>query len=95
MADAEQGVAQIPLPERTLALIKPDAIYHGAASSIITAIEQDDFVIVGQIKRSLTKEEAETFYAEHRGKVFFEKLVNFMTSGGCDGRDRTGHAAHA
>lgn len=51
-------------------------------------------MIVGQIKRSLTKEEAETFYAEHRGKVFFEKLVNFMTSGGCDGRDRTGHAAH-
>lgn len=78
-----QGVSRVPLPDRTLAMIKPDAVYHGAAAAIIAAIEADDFVIVGQIKRNLTRAEAETFYAEHKGKVFFERLINFMTSGTC------------
>lgn len=73
----------MPLPDRTLAMIKPDAVYHGAAAAIIAAIEADDFVIVGQIKRNLTRAEAETFYAEHKGKVFFERLITFMTSGTC------------
>lgn len=62
-------------------MIKPDAVFHGAASSIINIIEQEGFVIVGQIKRSLSRAEAETFYAEHKGKPFFERLITFMTSG--------------
>lgn len=71
----------MPLPDRTLAMIKPDAVVRGAASSILQVIEQEGFTIVGQMKRTLTREEAEGFYAEHRGKVFFDKLCNFMTSG--------------
>jgi len=62
-------------------MIKPDAVFHGAAASIITIIEQEGFVIVGQIKRNLSRQEAETFYAEHKGKPFFEGLISFMTSG--------------
>ena len=53
----------------------------GHANAIIQAIEDDGFVIVGQLKRTLTKEEAETFYGEHQGKAFFERLISFMTSG--------------
>ena len=36
---------------------------------------------MGQIKRTLSREEAEAFYAEHKGKPFFERLISFMTSG--------------
>ena len=62
-------------------MIKPDAVFNGAAGNIISAIEQEGFVIVGQIKRTLSHAEAEAFYGEHKGKPFFDGLITFMTSG--------------
>lgn len=69
------------MTERTLAIIKPDAVKAGFADAIIGHIEKNDFKIVEQKKVQLTKEEAQGFYAEHKERPFFEELVNFMTSG--------------
>jgi adenylate kinase len=51
------------------------------AAEIIARIEQAGFRIVKQLVRRLTKAQAEAFYAEHRGKAFFDKLTDFMSSG--------------
>jgi len=69
------------MTERTLAIIKPDAVKAGFADAIVGHIEKNNFVIVEQKKAQLTKAEAEGFYAEHKERPFFEELVNFMTSG--------------
>lgn len=58
-----------------------DAVGKGHGNDIIQAIEDEGFVIVGQLKRTLSREEAETFYGEHKGKAFFDGLIEFMTSG--------------
>jgi len=65
----------------TLALIKPDAVAAGKADEIVQRIESEGFTIVERETVSLTKERAEAFYAEHKGKGFFDELVGFMTSG--------------
>jgi len=67
--------------ERTLAIIKPDAVAAGNAGKIISMIEQAGFRILAMRMQKLTRAEAEGFYAVHRGKGFFEELVAFMTEG--------------
>ena len=67
--------------ERTLAIIKPDAVGRGAAGAIIQRIEQAGFLVRAMKKRSLTRAEAEGFYDVHRGKPFFPSLTEFMSSG--------------
>lgn len=67
--------------ERTLTIIKPDAVAAGHAGEIIAAIEQAGFRIVAMKKLRLTQAQAEGFYHVHRGKFFFESLVKFMTEG--------------
>lgn len=67
--------------ERTLAIIKPNAVAKNWIGRIITLIEEDGLRVVGAKMKTLTKEESEGFYAEHREKPFFEGLVKFMTSG--------------
>merc|ERR1712130_370156 len=67
--------------EYTLALIKPDAVKNGKENEIINRIKYEEFMIVQQKKIKLTKEKAEQFYAEHKGKGFFDELVGFMCSG--------------
>lgn len=69
------------MTERTLAIIKPDAVKAGFSDAIIGHIEKNDFNIVEQKKVQLTTTEAQGFYAEHKERPFFEELVNFMTSG--------------
>ena len=67
--------------ERTLAIIKPNAVRKGVVGRIISMWEDAGFRIVAIKKAKLTKKQAEGFYAEHKGKFFFDSLVEFITSG--------------
>ncbi len=67
--------------ERTLAIIKPDAVSRGLEGEILSRIHKAGFQIVAIKSVRLTKSEAEGFYAVHRGKGFFEDLTRFMSSG--------------
>merc|ERR1712242_98287 len=67
--------------EFTLAMIKPDAVSAGKADEIVNRIKYEGFVVVEQEELKLDKERAEAFYAEHKGKGFFDELMAFMTSG--------------
>jgi nucleoside-diphosphate kinase len=67
--------------ERTLTIIKPDAVAAGHIGDIIKVFEAKEFKIAAVRLVSLSKAEAEGFYAVHRGKPFFESLTTFMSSG--------------
>jgi nucleoside-diphosphate kinase len=67
--------------ERTLSIIKPDAMAAGHAGDIIKIFDANRFKIVAARLVNLSKKEAEGFYAVHRGKGFFESLTSFMSSG--------------
>jgi nucleoside-diphosphate kinase len=67
--------------ERTLAIIKPDAIKAKHAGKIIERIEHEGFSIIDLKKVHLDAEQAERFYEMHKGKSFFKELVDFMCSG--------------
>jgi len=67
--------------ERTLAIIKPDALEAGHAGDIIRIFEANRFKMVAARLVNVTKQEAEGFYAVHRGKGFFASLTAFMSSG--------------
>ncbi|MBT4594630.1 nucleoside-diphosphate kinase [bacterium] len=74
------GVAYAKV-EKTFAMIKPDAVKTKVAGKIISMIEENDFEITAIKKMTFTKSDAETFYSVHKGKPFFDGLVEFMTSG--------------
>lgn len=67
--------------EKTLSIIKPDAVKKNLTGKINSIFEGNNLKIVAQKMVQLTKSEAEKFYAEHNGKPFFPGLVTFMTSG--------------
>jgi nucleoside-diphosphate kinase len=67
--------------QRTLAIIKPDAVAAGNIGVIIKEIEKNDFQIVALKMLRLTTSQAEGFYAVHRERPFFGSLVEFMTEG--------------
>ncbi len=67
--------------EKTLSIIKPDAVRKGHIDEICERIEAAGLSIVEKKKMKLTQEEAEGFYIEHKGKPFFDALIEFMTSG--------------
>ena len=67
--------------ERTLAIVKPDAMGRGLLGAILKRIHEAGFDIVALKSLRLTKPEAEGFYAVHRGKPFFDPLTDFMSSG--------------
>jgi nucleoside-diphosphate kinase len=67
--------------ERTLTIIKPDAVAAGHIGDITKIFESNQLTIKAARLVSLTKKEAEGFYAVHRGKGFFESLTQFMSSG--------------
>lgn len=67
--------------ERTLSIIKPDAVAKNVIGAIIHRFESAGLRVVGQKMVHLSKEKAEGFYAEHKERPFFGALVEFMTSG--------------
>jgi nucleoside-diphosphate kinase len=69
--------------ERTLAIVKPDAVENGHTGAIIDRIIKEGFRIRAMKLVRLSKAEAEGFYAVHRGRPFFEELTTFMSSGPC------------
>ena len=69
--------------ERTLAILKPDCVRKRLTGEVITRIEKAGFTILSMKKVCLTKKAAGEFYAVHKGKPFYDGLVNFMSSGPC------------
>jgi nucleoside-diphosphate kinase len=69
------------MPERTLSIIKPDAVAAGRTGKILAMIEEAGFRILALRMQRLRREQAEEFYDVHRGKHFYESLVRFMTEG--------------
>lgn len=67
--------------ERTLSIIKPDAVAKNVIGQIYARFEAAGLKIVAAQLRQLSRAEAEAFYAVHRGRPFFPDLVAFMSSG--------------
>lgn len=67
----------------TLGIIKPDAVARGKTGEIIAHLQRAGFIPRAVRLLRLTRAEAETFYAVHRGRPFYPGLVEFMTSGPC------------
>jgi nucleoside-diphosphate kinase len=67
--------------ERTLSIIKPDAVAKNIIGEIYSRFEKGGLKIVAARMMRLSREKAEGFYAEHRGRPFFDSLVGYMISG--------------
>ncbi len=67
--------------ERTLSIIKPDAVGNNVIGGILQMIENDSLVIVAAKMVHLTQEKAEDLYSVHKERPFFGSLIEFMTSG--------------
>jgi len=80
MAEFFRGPKQMAL-ERTLSIIKPDAVRKNVIGQILARFEAAGLRIVAARMMFLSRAEAEGFYAVHRGRPFFNDLVEFMTSG--------------
>ncbi|MGE5609194.1 MAG: nucleoside-diphosphate kinase [Bacillota bacterium] len=66
--------------EKTLIILKPDAVQRGLCGQIITRFEQKGLQIVGMKFMQISRQLAETHYDVHKGKPFYDTLVQFMTS---------------
>jgi nucleoside-diphosphate kinase len=67
--------------QRTLSIIKPDAVERGGAGDIIHTLLENKFRIIGMRMLHINKAQAEGFYAVHVHRPFFESLTDFMSSG--------------
>lgn len=67
--------------ERTLVLVKPDGVQRGLIGEVITRLERRGLCLVGMKFMQMSRELAEQHYGEHKGKGFYEGLVNYITSG--------------
>lgn len=67
--------------QRTLAIVKPDAVDKGATGEILKRIEANGLRIIGLKRVQLTEQQARGFYAVHKERPFYGDLVKFMTSG--------------
>jgi nucleoside-diphosphate kinase len=73
----------VSVRERTLCIIKPDAVAAGQVGPILARLEKAGFEIVALRMRRLDRAEAEGFYHVHRERPFFASLADFMSSGPC------------
>ena len=69
------------MSERTLILVKPDAVRRGVIGDVIARIERKGLRVVALELRTIERETAEAHYAEHLGKPFYPGLVEFITGG--------------
>ena len=69
------------LAERTFVLLKPDAVQRGLVGRIVARFEARGLKLLGMKLLTVPRTLAETYYAEHRGKAFFEPLMAYITSG--------------
>ncbi len=67
--------------ERTLSIIKPDAVAKNVIGQIYTRFEQAGLKVIAARMMQLSRSQAEGFYAVHKSRPFFKDLVDFMTSG--------------
>ncbi|MDO4878085.1 MAG: nucleoside-diphosphate kinase [Neisseria sp.] len=67
--------------QRTVSIIKPDAVHQNVIGKIYSRFEENGLKIVAAKMRLLSRSEAEGFYAVHRERPFFGQLIDFMTSG--------------
>tara|TARA_B110000914_G_scaffold183939_1_gene167069 strand:+ start:741 stop:1163 length:423 start_codon:yes stop_codon:yes gene_type:complete len=67
--------------QRTLSIIKPDAVKRNITGKIIQKFEEGGLSIIAQKRMLLTREQAEAFYSVHKERPFYNDLVSFMTSG--------------
>jgi nucleoside-diphosphate kinase len=67
--------------ERTLAIVKPDAVEKNAVGAILKSIQDSGLRVIGLKMIQLTEQQARGFYAVHKARPFFGDLVKFMTSG--------------
>jgi nucleoside-diphosphate kinase len=68
------------VPERTLILVKPDAVRRNLIGEVISRIERKGLRVIAMDLRAIDRETAEAHYAEHVGKPFFGPVVDFITS---------------
>lgn len=69
------------MPERTLFVVKPDAVARGLTGRVVARLEDKGLALVRLRMLRLERGQAEEFYAAHRDKPFFGELVSFITSG--------------
>ena len=67
--------------QRTLGIIKPDAVRKNVIGKIISMIEENNIKIIGMKMVTMTEKQAKGFYYVHKDKPFFSDLIKFMTSG--------------
>lgn len=67
--------------ERTFSIVKPDAVAKNVIGEIYSRFEKNGLSIVASKMLHLSRDQAEGFYAEHKGRPFFPALIEFMTSG--------------
>jgi nucleoside-diphosphate kinase len=67
--------------QRTLSIVKPDAVARGATGEILSRFEKAGLTILALKKLHLTEQQAQGFYAVHKARPFYKDLVAFMTSG--------------
>lgn len=67
--------------QRTLSIIKPDAVSKNIIGRIVTRFEEEGLIIISAKMKILSIDEAKSFYIEHSKRPFFKDLVTFMTSG--------------